>query len=112
MKYLLMIHVPYATGEYESWAPEAWAAHADYLRRMNRGLTESGELINVQALTPPGAARIVRAGQNGAPAVTDGPFPEAKEFLAGFWMVDVESPKRAYEIAAQGSPPRARTASR
>jgi hypothetical protein len=103
VKYLLMIHVPYATGEYESWAPEAWEAHADYLRRMNRGLTESGELVNVQALTPPGAARIVRAGKNGAPAVTDGPFPEAKEFLAGFWMVDVERPERAYEIAAQGS---------
>ena len=103
MKYLLMIHVPYATGEYPSWAPEAWEAHADYLRRMNRGLSESGELVNVQALTPPGAARIVRAGKNGAPAVTDGPFPEAKEFLAGFWMVDVESPERAYEIAAQGS---------
>lgn len=103
MKYLLMIHVPYATGEYESWAPDAWQTHLDYLRRMNRGLTESGELAGVQALAPPGAARVVRAGTHGAPAVTDGPFPEAKEFLAGFWLVDVESPERAYEIAAQGS---------
>jgi hypothetical protein len=103
MKFLLMINVPYATGEYESWAPDAWQAHADYLNRMNRGLAESGELVAVQALTPPGKARVVRAGRNGAPAITDGPFPEAKEFLAGFWMVDVESPARAYEIAALGS---------
>ena len=103
MKYLLMINVPHAAGEYESWAPEAWQAHLDYLRRMNRGLTESGELAGVQALAPPGRARVVRAGRNGVPAVTDGPFPEAKEFLAGFWMVDVDSPERAYQIAAQGS---------
>jgi hypothetical protein len=46
---------------------------------------------------------VVRAGKNGMPAVTDGPFAEAKEFLAGYWIVDVESPERAYEIAAQGS---------
>lgn len=103
MKYMLMIHVSYATGEYPSWAPEAWQFHLDYLRRMNRGLTESGELVGVQALTPPGQARVVRAGKGGAPAVTDGPFPESKEFLAGYWVVDVERPERAYEIAAMGS---------
>lgn len=104
MKYLLMINVPHATGEYESWAePDAWQAHLDYLRSMNRGLAESGELVGVQALAPPGQARVVRAGRNGAPAITDGPFPEAKEFLAGFWIVDVDGPERAYEIAALGS---------
>ena len=43
---------------------------------------------------------MVRAGKDGAPAVSDGPFPEAKEFLAGFWIVDVDSPERAYQIAA------------
>ncbi len=104
MKYMLLINVPHATGEYESWAdPAAWEAHLDYLRRMNRGLTESGELVAVQALAPPGRAKIVRAGRNGMPAMTDGPFPEAKEFLAGYWIVDVESPERAYQIAAQGA---------
>jgi hypothetical protein len=46
---------------------------------------------------------VVRAGKNGAPEVTDGPFAEAKEFLAGYWIVDVESPTRAYEIAARAS---------
>jgi hypothetical protein len=103
MRFLLMIHVPYATGEYESWAPEAWQVHADYLNRMNRGLKESGELVGVQALMPPGKARVVRARKNALPAVTDGPFPETKEFLAGFWIVDVDTPGRAYEIAALGS---------
>ena len=46
---------------------------------------------------------MVRAGKDGAPEVTDGVFPEAKEFLAGYWIVDVESPERAYEIAARAS---------
>jgi hypothetical protein len=104
MKYMLLMHVPYGTGEYQFLpGEEDWQAHMDYLRRMNRGLSESGELMEVQALAAPGRAKVVRAGKNGMPAVTDGPFAEAKEFLAGYWIVDVESPERAYEIAAQGS---------
>ena len=54
-------------------------------------------------LASPGQARIVRAGKNGAPEVTDGPYPEAKEFLAGFWIIDCESTDRAYAIAARAS---------
>ena len=45
----------------------------------------------------------MRAGKNGAPEVTDGPFAEAKEFLAGYWIVDVDTPERAYAIAAEAS---------
>jgi hypothetical protein len=102
MKYMLLINLSAGTREYEQWAPDAWEAHLDYLRRMNRSLTESGELVDVLALTPPASARLVRAGAGGAPA-TDGPFAESKEFLAGFWVVDVDSPERACAIAAQGS---------
>ena len=105
MRYLLMMHAPAGTGDYQhtTWPPDAWEAHLDYWRTLNRGLTEAGELVSIQALTPPGQARIVRAGANGRPVVTDGPFPEAKEFLAGFWIVDVERPERAWEIAATAS---------
>jgi hypothetical protein len=53
-------------------------------------------------LSGPDQAKLVRAGANGAP-VTDGVFPESKEFLAGYWIVDVESEARAFEIAAQAS---------
>lgn len=56
-----------------------------------------------EGLSAPGAARIVRAGTNGVPAVTDGPFPETKEFLAGYWIVEVDRAQRAYEIAARAS---------
>jgi hypothetical protein len=54
-------------------------------------------------LAPPGQARIVRAGSQGKPDVTDGPFAETKEFLAGYWIVDVESAEQAYAIAARAS---------
>jgi hypothetical protein len=56
-----------------------------------------------EGLTFPDQARIVRSDSTGAPAVTDGPFAESKEFLIGFWIVDVDSPERAYEIAARAS---------
>jgi hypothetical protein len=51
----------------------------------------------------PGQAKLVRARPDGTPEVTDGPFAEAKEFLAGYWIVDVEKPERAYELAARAS---------
>ncbi|HST63474.1 MAG TPA: YciI family protein [Longimicrobium sp.] len=104
MKYLLMMNVPAGTGEYEhvQWSPADWEAHLDYWRRLNRELAEAGELVEIQALFPPREAKLVRAGRNGAPR-TDGPFPESKEFLAGFWVVETDSPERAYAIAAHAS---------
>ena len=104
MKYMLMMHAPRGTGIYQinSWAPEDFRAHMEFMHRLNREITDAGEWVDAQGLTPPGQAKLVRAGKDGAP-VTDGPFPEAKEFLAGFWIVDVETPDRAYEIAARAS---------
>src|SRR5207249_10911304 len=66
-------------------------------------LTESGELVGTEGLTGPEAAKIVTHDGAGAPVVTDGPFAESKEFLAGYWLVDVESEERAIEIAAKTS---------
>ena len=104
MKYILMMHAPRGTGDYQinNWSPGDFEAHIAFMRQFNRDLTEAGEWVDGQGLTPPGEAKLVRAGRNGAP-VTDGPFPEAKEFLAGYWIVDVESPERAYALAAKAS---------
>lgn len=103
MKFMLMMHAPRGTGEYQidDWKPEEFKAHIDFMRLINKELTESGEWAGGEGLAAPGEAKVVRAGKNGVPAVTDGPFPEAKEFLAGYWIVDVEKPERAYEIAAR-----------
>jgi hypothetical protein len=64
-------------------------------------LTESGELVGGNALADPSGTKTVRAGKDGRPAVTDGPFLEAKEHFAGYIMVDCESAERAVEIAAR-----------
>ena len=103
MKYVLMMNVP-AGGKYQmdSWAQQDVKAHLGYWKELNAGLAKSGELVAVEALADPGQAKRVRAGQDGKP-ITDGVFPEAKEFLAGYWIVDVDNSARAYEIAAQAS---------
>jgi hypothetical protein len=73
-----------------------------FMHRLNKKLVDAGELVDAQGLSGPDQAKLVRAGANGEP-VTDGVFPEAKEFLAGYWIVDVETPERAYAIAAEAS---------
>ena len=102
MRYMLMMHAPRGDGDYQigSWSPDDFKAHIEFMRTINRELTAAGEFVDGQGLTPPGEAKLVRAGKHGAPD-TDGPFAESKEFLAGYWILDVESPRRAYDIAAK-----------
>jgi len=105
MKFMLMMNVPRGTGDYRisDWSPEEFKAHMAFMHDLNKELTDAGELVGCEGLAPPGQAKLVRANQKGGPPVTDGVFPEAKEFLAGYWIVDVDRPERAYEIAAQAS---------
>src|SRR5215218_3359224 len=86
-----------------AWPAEDARAHIEFQARMNQELTERGELVEAQALTGPELAKVVVHDGVGAPVVTDGPFPEGKELLAGYRIVDVDSPERAIEIAAQAS---------
>jgi hypothetical protein len=67
---------------------------------INQELTKSGEFVASQGLAAPHQAKLVRGMKDGIPA-TDGVFPEAKEFLLGYWIVDVATPERAYEIAGR-----------
>jgi hypothetical protein len=101
MKYILMMAGTKAgVDTYKAWSSQDIGAHIAFLHRLNQELTESGEFVSTQPLARPEEAKIVRAGNDGAP-ITDGVFPEAKEFLLGYWIVDVESPERAYQIAAR-----------
>lgn len=72
------------------------------MRAFNKELKDSGALVATEGLAWPDQEVIVHAAKDGTP-VTDGVFPEAKEFLAGYWIVDVESPEEAYKIAARAS---------
>lgn len=106
MKYMLIkTYAPtaYCDTFIGDWEPEEIQAHIDFQRILGEELAKSGELVDAQGLADPGQARIVMSDGRSAPVVTDGPFPETKEFLAGYWIVDVDSPERAVEIAAKAS---------
>jgi hypothetical protein len=84
------------------WAPEDAAAHIEFQKDMNDDLKESGEFVEAQGLTALELAKFV-VSDGSKTVVTDGPFPESKELLAGYRMIDVESTERAIEIAALAS---------
>ena len=102
MKYILMMNTMRAGHGVPEWPKKDLQAHIAFMHSLNTELREAGELVAAEGLSFPEQARLVRAGKNGTP-ITDGVFPESKEFLAGFWIVDVDSPERAYAIAARVS---------
>jgi len=102
MKYILMMNTMKAGAGIPAWPRKDLQAHIAFMHSLNKELHESGEFVLAEGLSFPDQAKVVRAGKDGLP-VTDGVFPESKEFLAGFWIVDVESPERAYAIAAKAS---------
>ncbi len=87
----------------DQWTPGDIKAHIDFQIALNAELLESGELIDAQGLAHPEQAKFVTYDGVGAPVITDGPYPESKELLAGFRFIDVESLDRAIEIAARAS---------
>jgi hypothetical protein len=85
-----------------TWHKEEIQAHVQYMRGLYRKLKEDGELVSAEGLAWPNQAKVVRAGNDGTP-ITDGVFPESKEFLIGYWVIDVESETRACQVAAMAS---------
>jgi hypothetical protein len=103
MKYILMMHGKKADwDEYTRWSKEDLQRNVAYMRSFSKELNDGGVFVDTKGLALPHEAKIVRAAQNGEP-VTDGVFPESKEFLAGYWVIDVETPEQAYKIAARAS---------
>jgi len=117
MKYILMLTGTKAEFDwYSKWSPQDYEKQAAFMHAFHEELKNSGELVAAEGLSFPDQARVVRAGSDGAPIVTngvvrgikdgvpfvtDGVFPESKEFLAGYTIIDVESAERAYKIAAR-----------
>jgi hypothetical protein len=107
MKFMMMMHAGrsgWNDAGIRTWPPADIKAHIGFMIQFNKELKSAGEFVDAQGLSGPEEARVVRAApKTGSPEVTDGPFPEAKEFLAGFWIIDVESKDRAYALAARAS---------
>ncbi|NEB77912.1 hypothetical protein G3I40_22230 [Streptomyces sp. SID14478] len=87
----------------DTWSPDEVKAHIAFMGETNATLRKNGEFVDAQGLAMPDTARIVRAHGKDAPVITEGPFPETKEFLAGYWIVDCASDERAVELAAHVS---------
>ena len=105
MKYMLLMDYGPGSGSppISEWSPEDIKASGAHMAAIHEELASSGELVGAEGLTGPEAAKIVTHDGAGAPVVTDGPFPESKELLAGYWLIDVDSEERAIEIAARTS---------
>ena len=103
MKFILMMNSPRDGYEqYLLWPKKILEANVAFMQQFGQKLRAAGELVSAAGLASPVQAKRVRAGKDGKP-ITDGIFPESKEYLAGYWIVDVDSPERAYEIAAEAS---------
>lgn len=102
MRFMIMMHAPRGEGDWQinNWSPEDFKRHMGFMRDLNIELHKSGEWVSGEGLSSPAEAKLVRAAKDGTP-ITDGPFAESKEFLAGYWMVSVESAQRAYDLAAR-----------
>jgi hypothetical protein len=101
MKYILLMSGTKAGVDgYRAWSKKDIDAHMSVLTNLSRELAESGEFVATQGLAAPHEAKVVRGLKEGMP-ITDGIFPESKEFLLGYWIVDVATPERAYEIAGR-----------
>ncbi|QKG24164.1 YciI family protein [Actinomadura verrucosospora] len=103
-KYLLLKHyrgAPAAVNDVpmDQWTPEEVTAHVRYMEDFAAKLQAAGEFVDMQALSPQGA--FVRSDGEGRPPVTDGPFAETKDLIAGWAVIDVESYERALELAAE-----------
>lgn len=103
MKFMLMMNHP-GKGALQllSWAREDLMNHIAYMKKFATKLGKQGELVAAEGLAFPNEAKLVKANPDGTPN-TDGVFPETKEFLVGYWIIEVETVKRAYEIAAEAS---------
>ena len=102
MKFMVQMNVkrgPYLQG----WSPEDVKRMVGYMNDINKDLRTAGQWVSGEGLASPEEARLVTANQDGTPSVTDGPFAESKEFIAGFWVIDVKDVNEAYKFAARVS---------
>lgn len=103
MKYILMMNGKKDNWDaYANWSKEDLQRNVAFMRAFSKELKDAGVFVATEGLGMPQQAKIVQAGKDGEP-ITDGVFPESKEFLAGYWIIDVESPDHAYRIAARAS---------
>ena len=103
MNFMLHMNVPKGPYQMSGWSQDDIKRMVGFMNDLNRDLKAAGQLVLAEGLVSPDQARLVTAKGDGSPSVTDGPFAESKEFIAGFWIVDVKNEDEAYQIAARVS---------
>ena len=103
MKFMLHMNVPKGPYQMDGWSQDDVKRMVRFMDQFNSDLKSKGQLVLAEGLVSPEEARLVKASADGTPVVTDGPFAESKEFIAGFWIVEVKDADEAYRIAARVS---------
>ena len=103
MKFMVQMNVKRGPYQMEGWSKEDVKRMVGFMDDLNRDLKSRGQWVAAEGLVSPDQARLVKANDDGSPSVTDGPFAESKEFIAGFWIVDVKDADDAYKFAARVS---------
>jgi hypothetical protein len=103
VKYILIMNASKSGwGTFLTWPKASLQAHIAFMVEFDQVLRKAGVLVSAEGLAGPAEAKVVRAAKDGTPIV-EAVFPETKEYLAGYWIVEVASAEKAYEIAAQAS---------
>ena len=103
MKFMVQMNVKRGPYQMEGWSKDDVKRMVDFMHALNSDLKSAGQWVSGEGLVSPDQARLVKANDDGSPSVTDGPFAESKEFIAGFWIVDVKDAAEAYKFAARVS---------
>jgi hypothetical protein len=103
MKFMVQMNVKRGPYQMEGWSKQDVKRMVDFMHTLNTDLKSKGQWVVGEGLVSPDQARLVKADDEGSPVVTDGPFAESKEFIAGFWIVDVKDAGSAYKFAARVS---------
>jgi hypothetical protein len=103
MKFMVQMNVKKGPYQMEGWSQDDVKRMVGFMDQVNADLKASGQFVVAEGLVGPDQARLVTAKEDGSPSVTDGPFAESKEFIAGFWIIEVKNADEAYRFAAKVS---------
>jgi len=103
MKFMVQMNVKKGPYQMAGWSQEDVKRMVGFMHNLNEDLKAKGQFAVAEGLVAPDEARLVKANEDGSPSVTDGPFAESKEFIAGFWIIDVKDADEAYRFAARVS---------
>ena len=101
MKFMVQMNVKKGPYQMEGWSKDDIKRMVDFMNKTNAELKAAGQWVTGEGLVGPNEARLVKANEDGTPSVTDGPFAESKEFIAGFWIIQVKDAAEAYNVAAK-----------